>query len=128
MSRSSSRIEIRSHPRPPDTPDVPDSDDPTKAGTTSFVLGEDYDDDGIGFYSFGFVNGFTVPFELTETAVGAGQRVNLPRPSVSYFEIGPASVVAGQVVEISEVRYKLDYVPSIPQLHPSRYIYVLRIC
>lgn len=102
MSRSSSRIVIRSHPHPPDTPDVPDSDDPTKAGTTSFVLGEDYDE-GSGYFYYNL----RVPFELTETAVGAGQTVNLPRPFVSYFEIGPASVVAGQVVEISEVRYKL---------------------
>lgn len=43
-------------------------------------------------------------FELEETPVGAGQRVNLPRPSADSFEIYPTNAVADQVIDISEVR------------------------
>eukprot|EP00903_Cladosiphon_okamuranus_P012210 g11450.t1 len=44
-----------------------------------------------------------VPFETTKTALGTGQRVNFPRPSLIDIKLSPTNVVAGQVIEISEV-------------------------
>lgn len=71
--------------RPSAAIDVTDSDDPTKE-VLSFT-----------------VDGYL--FETTPgTALGTGERFNLPRPETSAFTIIPTNVLPGQVIEISEVR------------------------
>jgi len=76
-------------------PDVPDSDDAT-GEKLSFTVADDPD------YAFDL----EVPCETTPgTALGTGERFNMPRPEVSTISINPLNAEAGQVIEISEVRH-----------------------
>lgn len=72
--------------------DFANSDDATKEALSFTVTG--------GFY------GLEVPCESTPgTALGMGERFNMPRPVVDSITISPQTPSTGQVIEISEVRH-----------------------